>query len=82
MTNSIEKQAAYVSCMFVHHSAVFCQLFSVRTIANHPSTLKGRFRILHPSPAVIKTRSQTAKISAQMCLLTKWLPPRSRRLLR
>jgi len=28
MTNSIEKQAEYVSCRFVHHSAVFCQLFS------------------------------------------------------
>jgi len=29
MTNLIEKRAEYVSCMFVHHSAVFCQLFSV-----------------------------------------------------
>jgi len=25
MTISIEKQAEYVSCRFVHHSAVFCQ---------------------------------------------------------
>jgi len=29
MTNAIEKRAAYVSCRFVHHSAVLCQLFSV-----------------------------------------------------
>jgi len=29
MTNSIKKQAVYVSCRFVHHCPIFCQLFSV-----------------------------------------------------
>jgi len=42
MTNSLEKQAAYVSCRFVHPSVVFCQLFSVR---DH---CKGLSQTTHP----------------------------------
>jgi len=30
MTNDL-KQVAYASCRFVHHKAIFCQLFSIRS---------------------------------------------------
>jgi len=29
MTNSTEKQVTYVSCRFLHHNVIFCQLFSI-----------------------------------------------------